>query len=76
MAMESFGEMLGQTRTGDLLSRARAIEAHLWPATELERPHHACRECVTPSGKIACHTCGEAWPCSRRQALDKSVKPH
>jgi hypothetical protein len=54
-------------RPGCLPERTIQQLRELGDVTEVvERPHHACREpeCTTPSGKIACHTCGESWPCS------------
>lgn len=64
--------------TSDIVSRAAWFEHYLHTGRRIdapaERPHHACREpeCATPSGKIACHTCGESWPCSaeRRKRSD------
>lgn len=66
LAVESFGEALHVVKTDTLLKRAAEIEAFLWPAAAASRPHHPCsrEECTTPSGKTACHTCGEAWPCT------------
>jgi hypothetical protein len=65
LAMESLGMSLDQTSMSVILKRASEIEEYLWPPLA-ERPHHACSQpgCTTPSGKTACHTCGEAWPCS------------
>lgn len=66
LAMESFGDAIQRAPSSMLLDRATEIERFLTAPFTPERPHHACREpeCCTPSGKIACHTCAEAWPCS------------
>lgn len=66
MAMESYGSADLPPTTAALLQRATEFENYLYPPAEQPRPHHACSmpECATPSGKTACHTCAEPWPCS------------
>lgn len=67
LAIESYAGL--GVPTDSVIEVARKFEAYLWPEAPAPRPHHPCarKGCVTPSGKTACHTCGEAWPCSKSE---------